>query len=94
MKLWGQLYNKMPDANPQKLAPEIRGICLKPHVFGCAMVLCKGIPDNVISSPGGVQAIVDSVYKRDTLSVLNEVYTDSTNLLTCRRGSNEFFANF
>lgn len=41
-----------------------------------------------------MKAIVEAVYKRDALSVVNEVYDDFKELLHFRRGPNESFQNY
>jgi len=94
VKLWGQFHDKLPASNSNKIPADLRGICLKSQLFGRALDLCKGIPDDDIASENGAQLIIDAIYKRDALSVVSEVYQDFNDLLTCRRSSNESFKNY
>ena len=48
----------------------------------------------MLVSEGGSQAIVDAVHKRDGLSVVNDIYTHFSELITTKRGDNESFENY
>lgn len=54
----------------------------------------KIISDGVIYSEDGFNAIVEEFYKRDTLSVINEVYVDFKQLFSFLRGENETFEKY
>lgn len=69
-------FHKQPANNFNKTGLELRGIVLKSALFARAKDLCTGILDNVIKSENGMQAFLDSGYKRDTMSVLNEVFRE------------------
>ena len=92
--LWSALHDKLPDSNNNKIPKELRGIMLQSQLYGRAKEICKKVPDSVIQSVEGVQAIVNAVYKRDALSTVSDVYQDFMNLLNLKRGANESFRNF
>ena len=47
-----------------------------------------------LSSDKGVSLIVNTIYQRDPISVVSEVFKDFTELVITRRGQNEAFKNF
>lgn len=55
---------------------------------------CREKPDEFITSEHDVQAVIDAVYKQDSLSILNKVYKNFFQLLSCRHGPAESFANY
>lgn len=55
-------------------------------------IVCK-VPDTVIQSGAGLQAIVNAVYKRDKLSSVSDANQDFMNLLNLKRGPTESFRN-
>lgn len=71
--MWSQLHDQLSASNLQKLAENVRRICLTFQLCCQALDLCKGISDDVTTSEKGAQAAVDAVYKRDAFSVLSEV---------------------
>lgn len=58
------------------------------------MNFTNGIPDDLIASETVVAAIVAAIYKRDVLSVVNDVYADFNDLLNGERSANETFKNY
>lgn len=52
------------------------------------------LPDTVIRSDTRADAIVKQIHKRDTLSVVSEVYSDFLCHLNTKRGTNESFKIF
>lgn len=61
-------------AKNNHITADMRGISLKSELFGRAACLWKGISDEGMASEGGVAAIASTIRKRDTLSVISEVY--------------------
>ena len=66
---------------------------LKAQLFGRVHHLAHTVPQAVLVSKDGSQAIVDSAFKRDGLSVVNNIYKHFNGLITTKRGSNEHFSN-
>lgn len=56
--------------------------------------LCKSISENATTSEDGTDALVNTAFKWDTLSVVSESYRDFIDLLTIERGSYENFHDF
>ena len=92
--LWSSFHDKLPDSNSNKIPRDLRGIMLQSQLFGRAKDLCNGLDDMIIQSQDGPSAIVNAVYKRDTLSVVSNLYQNFMTLLTTRRGDAESFRNF
>lgn len=91
-----QLLNLHPvrTERSNKVPKNLQVITLKAQLYGRAKDLCRAIESDVLISEHGAQAIVDSVYKRDTLAVVNDVYIDYMKLQSLRRGENESFVNY
>ena len=67
---------------------------LQSQLYGKARDICKSVSDTDIQSDNGSQAIIIALYKRDSLSVVSEVYQCFTKLLSLKRGSNESVKTF
>ena len=94
VRLWSALHDKLPDSSSNKIGSDIRGIMLKSQFYGRAKEIVKKVPDDVIESNEGAQAIVNAVYKRDALSTVSDVYQDFMRLMNLKRGPTETFLNF
>eukprot|EP00178_Gracilaria_changii_P001339 TRINITY_DN1187_c0_g1_i12.p1 TRINITY_DN1187_c0_g1~~TRINITY_DN1187_c0_g1_i12.p1 ORF type:complete len:348 (-),score=40.05 TRINITY_DN1187_c0_g1_i12:1053-2096(-) len=94
VRQWSALHGKLNDDNSNKIPEDLQGIMLQSQLYGRARDLCKSIPQDIIESKDGVQAIVGAVYKRDALAVISDVYHDFVGLFALRRGQNESFKNF
>ena len=53
-----------------------------------------GLTAEQLASSDGVKLIVSTIYQRDPISVVSEVYKDFNDLVFTRRGQNEAFKNF
>lgn len=89
----GFLPRQVRDKQPQ-IRPELRGIVLKPQLYGHGKDLCVGISEKIISSSDDLTAIINAVHKRDSLSVVMDVYKDLQDLLQLSSGGNENFHGF
>lgn len=89
VKLWASFHDRLPANNSNKIAEDLGGIALKSQLYGREKDICTGIPDDVIQSENGVQAILDAVYKRDSMDVVNEGFRHFNDLLMTKRGGNE-----
>ena len=94
VKKWCAFHDKHHDSNSNKISLINRGIVLQSHLYGRAKDLCDCLEDDEIASDKGAQLIVNTVYKKDPLSVVTCVYTELQKLLSIQRGGNELFKNF
>ncbi len=72
--LWRAFHDRLLDNNTIKIPYTLQGIMLHSPLYGRAVDFSKQIPDPVIQSEKGVDAIVKAVYKWDPLAVLSTVY--------------------
>ena len=91
---WATFQDGLPDSNSNKIGIPLRGICLIAQLFGRAKDLCMGLTAEQLASSDGVKLIVSTIYQRDPISVVSEVYKDFNDLVFTRRGQNEAFKNF
>lgn len=80
VKKWGALHDNLQDSNSNKISKINRGTVLQSHLYGRAKNLCYSIDDDIIASEESVQLIVNTVYKKDPLSVVTCVYTELQNI--------------
>jgi len=92
--LWSAFHDALPNTNANKLPIALRGIMLQSSLYGRAKEICRKVPDEVIRSAEGKDAIVNALHKRDALSTVSAVYQDFVTLLNVRRGENESFRNY
>lgn len=76
MHRWCTLHDNIPNSNSNKIITLNQGIVLQSHLYGRACDICKFIPESIINSKDGVDAIVNATHKRDPLSVVSTVYSD------------------
>lgn len=74
VNLWKTFHNSLPANNNNKIPPNLQAICLKSQLFGRAKDLCSGISNTDLNTENGVDLIVNSIHKRDSLSVVSEAY--------------------
>lgn len=79
--------------NPNKLAKNLRGSILKSECYGHAKDLCRSIPLKQLNSIDVIQHVVNAIHRRDALSVVADVYSDSNQLLSTRRNGSEQLKN-
>ncbi len=60
---------------------------LQSQLFGRALDMCKGISEELLMSPKGTDEVVNTIFRRDPLAVVKEVYQDSIDLLPTKRGA-------
>lgn len=84
----------LPDLNSNKVPLSLRCIILHFQPFERARDLCKGVPDSVIKSEDGAEAIVKAIYKRDALTVVSEVYQNFVAVFDTTRDWTETFKSF
>lgn len=94
LSLWSSIHDKLSGSNFNEILAELRGIVLQSRLYGRAKELCKNVPDFLIQSTSGAEAIVKAIYKRDALSTVSDVYQDFMNFLNLECGRNETFRNF
>ena len=94
VKLWSLYHNTLPSSANGKVPKNLQGVVLKSQLYGRALDLARQVPDTTLVSESGVQAIVNAVYKRDGLSIVNDVYTLFNDLVSTRRSDNESFENY
>ncbi len=70
VSLWKAFHDKLPDNNASKIPSALQGIMLQSQLYGRALDLSKKIPDEIIQSEGGVDAIVKAAYKREPARLL------------------------
>lgn len=58
---------------------------LQSQLYGRARELCITISDSRTQSDNGSKVVVDAIYKRDTLPIVNDVYQNFMSLLNTRR---------
>ena len=63
-------------------------------MHGRARDLCNAIPEEVIRSKEGADAIVTALYKRDPLAVESDVFQDFLTLMNTKRNHSGSFKNF
>lgn len=64
------------------------------QLYGRAKNHCKKLSASEVQSTAGLHAIVDSAYKRDTLSAVSDVYQYYIAVMHLKRGQNKAFRNF
>lgn len=67
-----------------------RGIFLHSNLFGRALDLCEGLDDDKIASEDGSDLIVSTIYKKDPLSVVANVFDELNHIIELKRGTTEF----
>eukprot|EP00737_Agarophyton_chilense_P002823 gb/GEZJ01003247.1/.p1 GENE.gb/GEZJ01003247.1/~~gb/GEZJ01003247.1/.p1 ORF type:complete len:261 (+),score=26.29 gb/GEZJ01003247.1/:408-1190(+) len=77
----------------EKDCVSLRGNMLKSKLYGRSKNLCSSITDDVVASETDAECIVKAIYKRDSLSVVSEVYGSFVGLLQVKRGNNESLKN-
>ena len=82
-------HDLLPMGNANRYDKKIRGTILKSQLFGRARDLVPSIAAEDLRSYMGVQQVVNAIYTRDTLTVLNDVYFDFNNLVSEKRGQTE-----
>lgn len=92
--LWNRYHDRLPDSHSSKIPNISRGVILYAQRFGRAKQLASALSFDVLESENGCDAIVDSIYKVDSLSICNSMFHDFEALLNCERGNNESFSNF
>ena len=92
--LWSAFHDALPNTNSNKIPAALRGIMLQSNLFGRAKEICRKIPDDIVRSFEGQEAIIKALFKRDALSTVSSIYQDFIVLLNTRRGENEAFKNF
>lgn len=93
-KLCTAFHNALPDMNSNKIAVQLRAICVKAQLYGPAEDPCSKISDDKLLSPNRVWAVVKYVYKKDALSVFGKSYCAVNQLWNIRRGNGESIKNF
>ena len=91
---WSMYHDLLPMGNANRYDKKIRGTILKSQLFGRPRDLVRSIAAEDLQSDMGVQHVVNAIYKRDTLTVLNDVYVDFNNLVSAKRGQTESFRNY
>ena len=94
VSLWKLYHDSLPYGTSGKIPANFQGIVLKSQLFGRARDFSRTMPLSVLVSKDGSQAIVDSVYKRVGLFIMNDIYKLSNELMTTKRGDNEPFDNY
>lgn len=77
--------------NPNHIPPRLRGTISRSQLYGGVHNLVRAVDPEQFRSENGAKAIVDSIYKRDPLSVVSEVYSDFMSLMNAREAFNESF---
>lgn len=70
-----------------------RGITLQSQLYDRAKLHTYAVNESSVCSDEGVDSFVDSVHKKDSISVFNAVYADSAKFLSIHCGPNENCAN-
>ena len=91
---WCDFHDLVDVKNPNRIAPNLRGIMLWSQLYGRARDCARKIPKHVLQSENGAHAIVAAVHRRDPLSVVSSVYSDFTSVISARRADNESFKAF
>ena len=94
VSLWKLYHDTLPDNTSGKIPKKLQGIVLKSQLYGRARDLARSVPQEMLVSDDGSQAIVDAVHKRDGLSVVNDIYSLFNGLVSTRRHDNESFENY
>lgn len=93
IEIWKKCPKKLPATIFNRIAAGLSGTCLKSQPYGPALDLTRGILDDHITSDGGLAALLEAVYKRDTLFVANDVYHDFTDILAICQSDTKAFPN-
>ena len=91
---WCSYHDLIPETSRDHYPKNVRGILLKSQLFGRARDLVRTVTDADLQSEDGAKKVVAAIYKRDTLTVLSDVYTDFNALVCARRGTTESFKNY
>lgn len=76
----------MNDSDTHKIIKKLCGTILKSKFCGRARELVKSIPATKITSEIRAEEIKNTIYKRDPLSVVSDVYSDVSTLISAHRG--------
>ena len=72
----------------------LQSVVLKSQLIARARDFTGTMPKSIFVSKDGGQPIVDSVYKRDGLSVVNDIYMLFDELISAKRGDDESFDSY
>lgn len=67
---WCAFHDNLPADNSKKIVAQNHGIVLISQLYGRAKDLCEGTEAEVIESVYYTDLIIDTIYKRDPLSVV------------------------
>ena len=82
---WATFHDGLADSNSNKIGIPLRGIFLVAQLYGPAKDLCMGLTAGKLASEKGVSLIVNTIFQRDPISVVSEVFKDFTELVITRR---------
>lgn len=94
VKRWKAFHANLLDGSSNKIATLNEGIVLQSHLYGRARDLCKSISDDVINRMNDADVVVAAIYKRDTPTVMSNVYGELIFLMTMKRNNNESYRVF
>lgn len=94
VKQWCLFHDRLPDNNANRIAPNVRGIILEANLYGRAKDLCKSITAEQLGSDTGATHVMNCIYKRDSLSVMSEIFSDFSLLNKTRRHGSETFQEY
>lgn len=91
VRRWCSYNDALTDGNQNKIPKNLRGLTLHAQLYDRAFDLRPSIPDEIPLSNAGVDAVVNNLYKREALSIVNALFEDFSTLLSTKRGNNELF---
>ena len=94
VSLWKLYHDTLPNNTSGKIPKKFQGTVLKSQLYGRARDLARSVPQELMVFDNGSKAIVDVVYKRDGLSVVNDIYSLFNGLVSTKRHENESFENY
>lgn len=89
-----QFHDTFPPSKSKTIQDDVRGIFLKEKLLDSDIYLCSDISEAVSEYETGVAVILAAFYKRDALSVVIEIFQDSTDLMPLLRDSNDALSFF
>lgn len=76
-----EYHDLLSNSNSNKIPSNIRGLQFKSQLFDCAADLIYDIARSTRIAENSADAIVKSIYKRDTMSVVTDVFNEYTKLM-------------
>lgn len=91
---WCAFHDILSEWNRNRIGPNNRGVVLLSHLFGNAAAVCRTITQEIVDSDDVTSLTVNSVHRKEALSVVSDVYCHLQNLFRTLQRCSESFGLF